>query len=218
MKICHIVGAAQETAVCQPAKEDLVIAADGGFTALKKAGIKPDLLVGDLDSLGYSPEDVETIRHPVMKDDTDMMLAVRIGLSKGYRFFCLYGGLGGRMDHTIANIQTLAFIARHNGSGCLVGSKERLTVLMDGELRFSRQSRGILSVFALGGEAEGVTLRGVLYPLNNVALSPDFPLGVSNEFIGEEAQIRVKKGMLLIVWTQEAHLLAESAVDDFASK
>ena len=75
--------------------------------------------VGDFDSLGQVPEGENIVRHPVMKDDTDMMLAVKLGLERGYTRFHIYGGMGGRTDHTIANIQTLAYIAGRGASAFL---------------------------------------------------------------------------------------------------
>lgn len=107
MATCYIYGAMPCGSTEKLEEGDLLIAADGGYAYLQ--GQKPDLVVGDFDSLGYVPEGEQIIRHPVQKDDTDMLLAVREGLKRGYRKFVLYGGIGGRLDHTIANLQVLAF-------------------------------------------------------------------------------------------------------------
>ena len=178
---------------------DLVIAADGGLRAARRLGIQPDIVLGDFDSLDYVPENGE--RHPVEKDDTDTMLAVRRGLELGYREFLLYGSLDGpRLDHTVANFQTLRFLADRGAKGILIGVRQCAAVVKEGRLRFPGQPEGKLSVFAQGGDAEGVTIRGAYYSLEDGALSCGFPLGVSNHFTGQEAEISVKKGCLLVLW------------------
>jgi len=208
---CYIVGAAGSRCEFQKEEGDLLIAADGGYRDLLRAGLVPDILLGDFDSLEDAslPQDIPTYRHPVMKDDTDMGLALKLGLEKGYRRFYLYGGAGGRTDHTLANLQLLSSLANRGASGYLVGernekgSREVMTVLRNGTCSFPPSARGTVSVFAVGGEAKGVSLSGLLYPLNGVSLSPSFPLGVSNAFTGEEARIAVEDGELLLVWNEE---------------
>jgi len=181
-----------------------VIAADAGYKALQEVNIKPDLVVGDFDSLGHVPAGENIVRHPVMKDDTDMMLAVKLGLERGFTRFHIYGGMGGRTDHTIANIQTLAYIANRGASAFLYGDGEIITVIKNGFISFSAGSEGTVSAFAMGGKAEGVCESGLLYGLENAELTPDFPLGVSNEFTGEAAEISVRNGLLLVAWTDKA--------------
>lgn len=100
--------------------EDLVIAADAGYRTCRELGIVPDLLLGDFDSM-EQPEDFANIhRSPVEKDDTDTMLAVKTGLEQGCGEFYLYGGTGGRrLDHTLANLQTLLYLRRRGARGYL---------------------------------------------------------------------------------------------------
>ena len=142
--------------------------------------------------------------HPVEKDDTDAMLAVREGLARGYRRFVLYGSLDGpRLDHTIANFQTLQFLSDHGATGCLVGKDYLVTVIRNETLRFSPDAEGILSLFCLGPDAEGITLKGLQYPLENGCLRSGFPLGVSNHFVGEAAEITVKNGSILALWDRK---------------
>ncbi len=178
----------------------LIIAADGGYDRLRQWGISPDLAVGDFDSLGRTPEGVEVVRHPVMKDDTDMMLAVREGLARGCTRFLLYGGLGGRLDHTLANLHVLAFLAQRSCPAFLLGEDTAVTALCGGTLTFGPEHAGVLSLFAWGGAARGVTLTGLLYPLENAVLTPEHPLGVSNEFLGRTARVSVAGGTLIAVW------------------
>ena len=200
-KTCHIFAAGKPGVAVRPCAGDLVIAADAGYRHLAKLGLSADLVVGDFDSLGYVPAGEHVEQHPVHKDDTDTMLAVRLGLERGCRRFCIYGGLGGeRFDHALANVQTLAFLTAAGAAGFLCGARETVTMLSGNTLRFLPGGRDTVSVFAYGGNAGGVTLRGLLYPLENALLTPDFPLGVSNAFTGEAASVFAASGRLLVCW------------------
>lgn len=203
MGTCVIFCAAEFDALARPLeKNDLVIAADGGLRHTQALGLRPDVVLGDFDSLGYAPEGANVF--PVEKDDTDAMLAVRRGLHLGYREFILYGSLDGpRLDHTMANFQTLQFLCDQGAWGYLVGLRQTVTVVKNGTLRFPAGCRGTVSVFCLGCDAEGVTLRGLHYPLERGTLTAGFPLGVSNRFTGTEAEISVEVGSLLVLWDRE---------------
>ena len=199
-KICYIVGAGNsEGLTFRPAENDLVIAADGGYAVLKELGIKPQFALGDFDSLGYIPDDVEHLSFPPEKDDTDMRLAIFAARERGYDDIVIFGGLGGRLDHTIGNIQNLQHIS-HAGRGWLWGEETAATVVTNGSITFPGKCKGMFSVFALGGDAEGVSLNNCKYTLQDAVLHCDVPLGVSNEFVGEEAHIIVQKGSLLVIW------------------
>ncbi len=186
-----------------PIKEDdYIIAADGGFSHVQALGITPNCILGDFDSLGFIPEGAQVF--PVEKDDTDAMLAVRHGLALGYKDFLFYGALeGSRLDHTVANYQTLFYLAKHGAKGYLVGKEQTVTTLTNEKMEFPAGMQGILSVFAIGGKAEGVTLRGLKYTVENSTLTPDFPLGVSNRFTGKAASVEVKKGTLLMIYPKQ---------------
>lgn len=202
-KTCFIFGAGEYGAMARsPAglTGGLVIAADGGYDRLGQWGITPDLAVGDFDSLGRVPQNVEVVRHPVRKDDTDMALAVQEGLKRGCTRFLLYGGLGGRLDHTLANLHLLADLAARGCPGFLLGENTAATAVHNGALTFGAEYTGTLSLFAWGGPAAGVTLTGLLYPLENSTLTPERPLGVSNEFTGQKARVCVTNGTLLALW------------------
>ena len=197
---CIIFCAAQFHGLLDPIrKEDFVIAADGGLTHTQALGIHPQGILGDFDSLGYIPTDSTVF--PVEKDDTDAMLAVRKGLELGYKEFYLYGSLDGpRLDHTVANFQTLQFLADHGAFGYLIGKDYLVTVLKAGTLTFPAHCNGIFSVFCMGADAKGVTIRGGQYDAEDVTLSAGFPLGVSNHFVGQEVTVQVKQGSLLLLW------------------
>ncbi|MEA4895751.1 MAG: thiamine diphosphokinase [Oscillospiraceae bacterium] len=177
-----------------------VIAADAGLSYLREAGISADLIVGDFDSLGEKPSGPDVVSHSPEKDDTDMLLAVREALERKARTIVIYGGLGGRIDHEYANLQTLAFIANSGARGYLVGRGSVCTVIKNGAITFDGDMTGTISVFSQGGGAEGVNLTGLKYPLTNHTLTDDYPLGVSNEFTGVPSRISVESGLLLVIW------------------
>lgn len=177
-----------------------VIAADAGLEHLDRAGIVPDLIVGDFDSLGKVPEGSNIIEHAPEKDDTDMMLAVKEALARGADTIIIYGGLGGRLDHVFANMQTLAFIANQGARGYLVGCGIVCTAIKNGTISFDADMRGVVSVFCLGDTARGVDLVGLKYPLSDHTMTCDMPLGVSNEFMGVPSLVSVRDGILAVMW------------------
>ncbi len=208
--ICYIIGAMEPgEVVFSSQRPAMVIAADGGLAHLERRGIVPDLIVGDFDSLGRIPHGDNVARHPVEKDDTDMLLAVKAGLERGCRDFVLYGGLGGRLDHIYANLQTLVYLAQRGASGYLVGNGTVSSAVKDGALTFSARHRGTISVFCPGEAARGVDLTGLYYPLRDGILTSGLPLGVSNRFIGEAAAVSVRDGTLLVMWEEAPGMLAE---------
>ena len=208
---CIIFCAAAFDAPAQPiGAEDFIIAADGGLRHTDGLGIRPDVILGDFDSLGYTPAGANVF--PVEKDDTDAMLAVRVGLERGFRRFLLYGSLDGpRLDHTVANFQTLQFLADRGAMGCLVGLNTVAAVVKNGSLTFPAGCSGTVSVFCSGADARGVTLKGLYYPLEQGTLTAGFPLGVSNHFTGEKASVTVEQGSLLVLWERQAGLPLEWA-------
>ena len=198
MKTCYIMGALPSTARFVPARGDLVIAADGGLANLEAMGIRPHVILGDFDSLGRIPSGKDVMVYPVEKDDTDTMLACKLGIARGYRNFKIYGGIGGRLDHTLANIQTLLHLREHGADAMLVGDGETLRVIRNQSIRLPARKEGLISIFAVGGDAKGVTIQGLYYEEIDFHLRPSFPLGVSNHFCGKEAFVEVKEGALLI--------------------
>lgn len=223
MPTCYIVGAGDFTPRgFAPGPGDLVLAADGGYRALYSLGYTPDLLLGDFDSLGDLPlpADLPVVRFPVRKDDTDTGLALRHGLEQGFRDFALYGCAGGRVDHLLANFQSMARVSRLGAtvrlaapdydawaltgpgpSGPAPATPDALAPAPAAVLTLPPRPGGTLvSVFCHGDRAEGVTLTGLAYPLSDAALTGDFPLGVSNRRLdGQPATVAVRRGTLLIL-------------------
>jgi len=185
-----------------PEDGDYIIAADAGYLSLMSRGIMPDLVVGDFDSLGEAPDHPNVLQSPIEKDDTDMMLAVKQGLERGCSLFTINGGLGGRLDQTLANIQILAYLAENEAFGTLLGIDTCIIAIKGGEVDLSVDTtKGKrISVFSHGGKAEGVTLKGLKYPLENATITDIYPIGVSNEFADENVVISVDSGTLIIMW------------------
>ena len=208
MPTCYIIGAGEFTARdFHPTPDDYIIAADGGLRALDALGVKPHLLIGDLDSLGaYDlPKDVPLEKHPVEKDDTDTGIALAQGYALGYRDFALYGCGGGRADHLLANFQSMGRYSKMGAAIRLVASDYTAYALTNGSLTLPHRLKGTtVSVFCHGSKAEGVTLKGLKYPLDGYTLTCDHPLGVSNEHTDEDAVVCVENGTLLIMQHHEA--------------
>ncbi len=208
---CILVGAGDMTVSQIPVREeDYLIAVDGGFLYCEMMGLVPDLILGDLDSIGEEgaarlasihervPESVIIL--PAQKDDTDMLAAIRIALEKGCDDFLIYGGMGGRLEHTIANIQCLQFLKDNGAKGYLMDGTGMVLLVQDETVCFQEGLEGYLSLFSMGEQAEGVTLEGLKYPLKDYTVKNSYPIGISNEFLeGQAARVTVKKGTLLII-------------------
>ena len=204
-KICYIIGASvTEGMYIDKRDDDYVIAADAGLRALEEYGITPDLAVGDFDSLGHIPEFKNKICHPSEKDDTDTALAIAEGMKRGYRTFVVYGGLGGRLDHTIANLQNFAGAADHGATLWIWGEDNAVCVFGNEEsLSFDESMKGTVSVFS-PDRTTGVTINGLKYSLSEACLTSTVPLGVSNEFVGEKSHISAENGILMVMWNEDA--------------
>lgn len=184
----------------RPRPGDLQIAADAGLLLCQKEGLRPDLVIGDFDSMELEGTPEGCVRVPVEKDDTDTMLGIKEGLDRGYRRFLLYGSLGGRLDHTIANIASLRYLLDHGAHGWLMSEQNCVTMIKDESITFLRDDRyPHLSVFSYDQVARGVTEIGGKYAPAAHELNNVFPLGVSNSIVGQEATVSVEDGVLLII-------------------
>lgn len=193
----------------EAAQQDYVIAVDGGILYADFLGLEPQLIVGDFDSIdekgvqllagieGEHPEKV--VRLKTQKDDTDTLAALKEGLKRGYRKFRLYAAMGGRLEHTIANLQTLLYLKEQGAQGYLMDAECMVFLIQEEEISFQQEMEGYLSLFAMNGKAEGVTIRGMKYLLQDAVLTESFPVGISNEFTKEQAVVSVHKGTLLAI-------------------
>jgi thiamine pyrophosphokinase len=204
MKTCFIFGAGDfDKATIMPKKEDYVIAADGGWRYVSQLGIVPDLVMGDFDSLTFIPQHPNVEVFPSEKDDPDMGLAIKKGLALGYERFLIYGGLGGRLDHTLANLQLLQMLSVEGKQGYLLGNGNAITAVTNGTFYIPSGHRGIFSVFALAGEARNVTITGMKYNIQGRTFYPTVPLGVSNELVGQPGSVSVGDGTLVLLFPEE---------------
>lgn len=200
-KSCYIVGAGDFAAeLFQPTSNDLILCADGGFNHLQELPYTIDYFVGDNDSIAcVPPEGVVKYEYPSEKDSTDMSLALDLGYSLGCRIFHLFGACGDRIDHFYANMQLMSRFAK---SGCqirLVDERFSLYCVHCGRISSSQSDKGkTISVFTPDAQAQGVSIQGLKYALQNETLRCTFPLGVSNESMGMGFEIRVTDGTLLV--------------------
>ncbi|MBQ4617126.1 MAG: thiamine diphosphokinase [Clostridia bacterium] len=180
--------------------DDELIAADGGQHLVAAMGRTPSLLVGDFDS-SCCPMDVsyECRVLPVQKDDTDVLAAIRIALENGTRRFLFLGCLGGRLDHTIANLFLLRFLYDRGAEGVLVDETHEITLLGPGVHVLEPRDGRVLSLLPYGGDAVGVSIEGALYTLQNARLDTAFPIGVSNAFCGKPITVTIEDGFLLCI-------------------
>ncbi len=200
--ICVIFAGGPEAGLpCLPVPEGAyVICADSGLHLAEKLMQTPDLVLGDFDSLGAVPEQLPHLTVPVEKDDTDTMLAARVALEKGFRDVRIYGAFGGRLDHTLANVQTLEFLLDAGADAMLVGVRDIAQMLPAGAVRrYERRAGWSLSLFSWSERCTGVTVQGTQYPLEKGTLTRGFPLGVSNKITEEAAEISCESGLLLVV-------------------
>lgn len=215
MKKCIIVGAGEFASdiflkIYQACNNQCILyACDGGIEYLLNLNVKPDLFIGDMDSVSYEilqqiekNGDFPVLKLPTNKDDTDILAALRIGLEQGSKEFFLFGALGNRLDHSYGNISLLSFLVEQNARGMIFGQREILEVICDETKQFDPDRKGIISVFSVSEQSEGVSIKGLKYELDHATLSSAIPIGVSNEFLGKKSTISVKKGKLLLIYQQ----------------
>ncbi len=205
MKSCWIFGGAPVSSdfMVIPPADAFIIAADSGYSLVKRMGFTPNLLLGDFDSLNEDmPTDCEIMTVAAEKDDTDVMLAVKTALSKGYTDITIIGGTGGRLDHTYANFQTLAYILERGGKGRLLGENDVTELVSVGEYVYPKREGMYLSLFAYSGDAV-ITTVGTKYNLTKYRLTDSFPLGVSNEILSEECGLLVHSGSILVIFSKK---------------
>ena len=183
-------------------KGSFIVCADSGYRYAKELGIKPDVVIGDYDSLGFIPDsNSEIFTFPKEKDDTDLMLAVKEALNRGYKYIDIYGALGGRFDHSFGNIQSLAYISNKGGIGRIITDREIITILNPSEFEVEYREGYSLSLFAYSDVVENYCIDGVKYETKSDLLN-FFPLGISNEILGEKATISFTKGRLLMIMSK----------------
>lgn len=209
---CIIIGAGEfNEKVIGKNSDDLLIVADGGYyNYLKLENNKDlfiDILIGDFDSLDLQKVNIDSrtkiLKLYPVKDDTDVLDAVKYALDMGYNEFYIYGALGKRVEHSIANIGVLSYIKDHNANGFLFDDKKVIRVVKNERIILDSKYSGYISIFSMYEKSSGVTVKNLRYELNNYDLYENYPLGIDNEFIGKSASIEVKKGKLLVIYNKD---------------
>lgn len=205
MRICHIFagGVISDLSFIEIHDEDMVICADRGIIYAERLRVTPDIIVGDFDSYsGKLPNNVELHRSVPEKDDTDTMLALKLAIERGAGYVRIYGGFGGRIDHTLANIQTLKYAHDHGCCAQLCDSDNIIMLQEVGEHEYLRREGWYFSFFAYSERLHINKLSGVKYPLTDAVITNAFPLGVSNEIIAEKAVLDIECGTALVVYSK----------------
>jgi len=193
-------------------KCDYIICADGGITHLIKMNISPDVVIGDFDSCDFnSVKDTPAIANAQIiscnpeKDDTDMQLCIDHALNIGFDNIVLFAALGGRVDHELSNIFHLEYIKSHGADGMIFSEYNRIYIT-DSALTIQREPEFKMSIIPLTERAEGVTLKGVYYPLHKATILRGSSLGISNEITASAAEISVDSGKLLVFHSKDNRL------------
>ena len=179
---------------------DFIIAADKGYEYAQKLNLKVNLLIGDFDSLNQIPDDVEIIKLNPIKDDTDSLDAIKEGIKRGYKSFLIYGALGNRLEHSLANLSLLIYLKNQGFAGKIIDNGRIYIVLKNESITLTKKNEGYVSVFSISEKSKGVTLKNLKYELNNYELKNDVPIGIDNEYIGLAPEISVSDGMILVIY------------------
>lgn len=205
MSECYIFGGAkiENYSFIKISNDAFIIAADSGISHLKGFGVEPDIIMGDFDSCEVPTEfNCEIVRFKPEKDDTDLMIAVKKALSLGFDKIFILGATGGRFDHTIAALQTLEYIYEHGSYGALFDENNAVYIQGVGKSRYKADKNCYFSVLSLTDESV-VSISGTKYELQDSVIARSFPLGVSNEFVKEYAEIELSKGKVLIIYSKK---------------
>lgn len=179
-----------------------IIAADSGYIKCLDSGIIPDVIIGDFDSSQCPNLDAEIVTLPHEKDDTDTFFCVKYAINQGFTDIEILSAIGGREDHNYANILCLEY-CRQNNIKCAVVNRMNKLFLTDSTAVINNSEYKYFSVFAFMGTASGISIENAAYPLKNAVFEPYHQRGVSNELMGKPAQISVKKGILLIILSND---------------
>lgn len=208
MKTCLIIGAAP---CAEPGylkqlqkKSDLVICADGGLDTAAKAGITPDLWVGDGDSLLGENACLEKQILPKEKDDTDLYYAASCAIEKGCKMIYIGAATGGRGDHFLANLLLLEHLFDQGIFAEVVDEQNRYVFHTGGKMVFSRDlAYPYVSLIPLDSVLSGVTIQGAKYPLKEARLTRNHIISVSNEPLDETFYIEIGAGRALVVFSRD---------------
>jgi thiamine pyrophosphokinase len=186
--------------------DDFILCADGGFDRAATEHIRPDAVIGDFDSIRarrHIPPGVRVLKFPAEKDDTDTMLALKYGFNAGFSDFVVVGGMSGRFDHSIANLQTASYCLDRGGRILLVDESNKATMTDEGVFVLKPVEGFCFSLFSWSEHCTGVDIENAKYGLSKARLTQSFPIGVSNEFKDGPVTIRKETGRLLIILSRK---------------
>lgn len=184
---------------------DYIICADGGANHTYNMEITPDYIIGDLDSVDeklvsyYKNTGVKFEKFPAKKDETDTELCIYLARDLKATRIDFIAALGGRIDHAITNINLLYYLKEMDIIPRIISEKEEMYIAVNEEITISGNVGDIVSVIAINGDADGVTLKNLEYPLDNYYMKYGVPIGMSNVMLSNECKVKVKKGNLIII-------------------
>ena len=179
--------------------DDFFLFCDSGLRHMEGLNAAPDLIVGDFDSHANPNLPVETIILPCEKDDTDTVFAMKTAVERGFCDFLLLGVIGGRLDHTLANVSALLWLHHQGKTAVAVDDYSELEIVSANAVQIPPRYP-FFSLLNISGTAEGITIKNAKYPLENAAIQCDYQYGVSNEVLpGKIAEVSVSKGELLLI-------------------
>ena len=181
-------------------EDDYVICADKGCLYAEKAGISPNIIIGDFDSYTENNfQNYETITLDPHKDDTDTMHSINVAFERGFTQIIILGALGGRFDHTFSNVSALQHICEKGGNGILLSERERIEFLPVGEHQCKGYKGKTFSLFPFGCDSVCVSYSGAEYPLDRYRIKSSVPIGVSNVFTSQESKIKIYDGNAILI-------------------
>ena len=200
MKKCLIISGGDFSSIPASIEYDYTIACDKGLEYANKLGITPDLIIGDFDSYnGDIDKDAPNISvYPSQKDDSDTMLAIRYALEHSYSHIYIICALGGRMDHTIANLQSMNYVASNGGVCEIISENEHLISFTGPEISIPRKESYSLSLFSMSDSCENVSIKGAGYNADHITLTNTFPIGLSNYWKDDFVTVSMSSGIMLI--------------------
>lgn len=183
-------------------KKSFVIAADYGYKTCSQAGIIPDLIIGDFDSSEFTEANCDIISFSPVKDDTDTLCCVKEAIKRGADEIEIFCGIGSRLDHTYANILCLEYCRKNNVKAFLINENNK-ALIIDKKLVIEKSEYKYFSLFAFLGDVSGLTIKGAAYELDNKSVSAGDSFGVSNEFKENTVEIELKKGLILLIFSND---------------
>ena len=203
-------GVIQEINLVKPLIEekDLVVSADGGLRYIRSLSLTPKLVIGDLDSVSQddieylNDKNIEVLKFPIEKDQTDLEIALKELIKRGYKDILVIGALGGRIDQTLANLGLMLSLTDDDTRIEFDDGQEHIMLVRNHQTFFGKKGDTV-SLIPQCSPAKGITTGGLRYPLNDESLFSGQTRGISNEMIGEKAEINITTGTILSIHTRK---------------